>query len=158
MAAIQLRPRGIRYAIALYGAANTGKTTTLNLLIDKLVADFKGTVIVEKRFGEGAPDKKVDRCVAVRVFGKLVVVMTGGDWSDIVTFGFRFATEHNADILVSATRKRCDSSSKSAFVENVVSKGVPYEMTEKVYAAEPAQAAAQTERKADELANRIRLL
>lgn len=156
-AAIQLRPNGIRYAIALYGAANTGKTKTLNLLVEKLIADVKGSVIVEKVFGQDSPAAKADRCVAIRVFGKLVVVMTSGDMGDIVSFGFRFAAEHNADILVAATRKRSDSSSMSSFVDNVVTNGVPYDIIEKTWTPDPAQADIQATKQAAELVERIRL-
>ncbi|MBQ9726673.1 MAG: hypothetical protein IJV65_04115 [Kiritimatiellae bacterium] len=137
IAARQVRPNDIQFAIAFYGAAGTGKTTTLNILIDLLVAEAEKDGFMEDvRIWDGGSydeaTKTGDRCVAVRVFGKMVVVATFGDNGDFVASGIAFARSVGADILVIATRKRSDSSSWGEFWKEIAEKGIPYAEVEKI--------------------------
>lgn len=162
-AAKRVHPNSLQYAIALYGASNTGKTMTLNTLIDLLIAEAakagRGGIIAAENVSYNPDTKTGDRCVAIRVFGKLVVIVTFGDFGESVQKGIDFALRFNADILVAATRKRVDSSSWGAFFDSVVVKaGVPYGMIEKVWVEDPAMAQAQAEKQARELIGKIRLL
>lgn len=157
--AIQLRPNGIRYAIALYGAANTGKTKTLNILIDLLVEAAVGPnegLVVEVRCGYNPDTKTGDRRVVVRVFGKTVSVSTGGDDSQTVQAGIDFAKRHNADIYVAAVHKRSNSYGWSAFLENIEGNGIPHEDVKKGWSADPSQAHTLAMKEARDLFNRIK--
>ena len=159
----RVHPNSLQYAIALYGASNTGKTMTLNTLIDLLVTEAakagRGGIIAAENVSYNLDTKTGDRCVAIRVFGKLVVIVTFGDFGESVQKGIDFALRFNADILVAATRKRVDSSSWGAFFDSVVVKaGVPYGTVEKIWVENPAMAQAQAEKQARELIGQIRLL
>ena len=74
--------------IGLYGRKNSGKTTTLNLLIELLG-------------GKGKGDKPV---IIDNYRGKKIVITPGGDNKDIVKYNIRLFEDHKADILVTATR------------------------------------------------------
>lgn len=157
----QVRPNTIQHAIALYGASNTGKTTTLNILIDLLLDEAaksaKNGIVATDSGNYNMDTKAGDRCVAIRVFGKLVVVMTSGDIDAFVKKGIDFALRFNADIVVCATRKRTDSRAWSAFYEFVAKMGVSYEAIEKIWVQNPADAHVQAQKQAEDLFNRIRL-
>ena len=160
IAARQVKPNDIQFAIALYGAGGTGKTTTLNILIDLLVAESaKNGSIGDVREWDGSSydesTKTGDRCVAVRVFGKMVVVATFGDNGDFVASGIAFARSVGADILVIATRKRSDSSSWGAFWKEIGEKGIPYLEVEKIKVDE-ADSQVQAAKQAQELFEMIR--
>ncbi len=156
----QVKPNDIQFAIALYGAGGAGKTTTLNILIDLLVAEAaKNGSTGDVREWDGSSydesTKTGDRCVAVRVFGKMVVIATFGDNGDFVASGIAFARSVGADILVIATRKRSDSSSWGAFWREIAEKGIPYADVEKIKVNE-ADSQAQAAKQARELFEMIR--
>ncbi len=156
----QVHPAGIQKVFALYAASNSGKTMTLNRLIDLLAQEGNkeplGGMVAEER--QGYDGKAGDRCAAIRVFGKLVVVVTFGDSNEAIKSGIAFARRHNADILVSATRKRSDSGSWSAFwKEIVVNASLPYEAIEKKRSTNTDDAATIAEATARTLFERIRL-
>ena len=78
--------------IALYGDQNTGKTTTLKRLIERLGGMEKG-----------------DDPVAINDYnhtGKRIVVAPAGDDGEVVRKNVDFFKEEEADILVIATRER----------------------------------------------------
>ena len=157
----RVHPNTIQYAIALYGAANTGKTMTLNTLIDILVSESVqedgGGVVATENINYDSNTKTGDRHVAIRVFGKLIVVITGGDCGDAVQKGLEFAVRFNADILVAATRKRSDSYSWGAFFDSVVVEaGIPYDAIEKVFVQNHLKAQAQAKKQADEIVEFLR--
>lgn len=135
-AGLRLHPNRLQRAIVLYGAKGVGKTKTLNRLIDRLVAigssEANGGVLYEEVMREHTIQTLKDRCVLVRAFGKLVCVMTGGDNGVIVKKGIELAFRYNADILVSATRRKTNSDSWTAFWNNLVVHGIPYVAFEKV--------------------------
>lgn len=154
-------PNTIQRAIVLFGASNTGKTMTLNALIDLLAAEAtkpgQGEIVATDSGTYNPTTKTGDRCVAIRVFGKLVVVETAGDEAEAVQKGIDYAHRFNADIVVSATRKRSDSSSWSAFFDFVSKAGVYYEAVEKIWLNDATLAQSQAQKQAEELFVRIRL-
>ena len=78
--------------IALYGDQNTGKTTTLKCLIERLGGKEKG-----------------DDPVAINDYnhtGKRIVVAPAGDDGEVVRKNVDFFKEVKGDILVIATRER----------------------------------------------------
>ena len=162
-AAKRIQPNSLQYAIALYGAQDNGKTMTLNTLIDLLISEVAKAgcdgIIASTNISYNPDTKTGDRCVAIRVFEKLVAIVTFGDDGEAVQKGIDFALRFNADILVAATRKRSDSSSWHTFFDSVVVKtGVPYEAVKKVKVEDPTMAQAQAEKQARELVEKIRLL
>lgn len=78
----------IRKIIGLYGRKNSGKTTTLNLLIELLGERGKG-----------------DDPVTIENYrGKKIVISPGGDTKAIVQKNIKFFEDQKADIFVTATR------------------------------------------------------
>lgn len=77
--------------IALYGAADTGKTTTLN----KLIVWLGGRI-----------DTRIDNHELLEVFSHRVFVATDGDSGGAVEENFRRFEEMGADVLVLASRTR----------------------------------------------------
>lgn len=77
--------------IALYGAANTGKTTTLN----KLIVWLGGRI-----------DTRIDNHELLEVFNHKVFIATNGDFGSAVEENFRQFEEMGADVLVLASRTR----------------------------------------------------
>lgn len=74
--------------IGLYGRANSGKTTTLNLLIE-LLGDL----------GQG------DNPVTIDDYrGKKIVITPGGDETDVIKENIKSFKKAEGDILVTATR------------------------------------------------------
>lgn len=156
----QVKPNDIQFAIALYGAGGAGKTTTLNTLIDLLIAEAtkNGSPDAVRELDQGFYDKDSktgDRCVAVRVFGKVVVVATFGDKGEFVANGIAHARSVGADILVIATRKRSDSSSWGEFWKEIAEKGIPYAEVEKIKVDE-VDKQSQADKQAQELFELIR--
>ena len=155
-------PNSLQHAIALYGASNTGKTMTLNILIDLLDTEGKktsnGGLVATLEDNYNPTTKLGDRCVAIRVFGKLVVVATFGDDGTAVQRGIDFALRSNADMLVAATRKRSDSSSWETFAESVGGKAdIAIDAIEKIRVQDAADIQAQAQKQAEDLLSRIRL-
>ena len=85
--------------IALYGAANTGKTTTLN----KLIVWLGGRI--DTRINE-ATGKPKDNSELLDVLGKKVFIGTAGDDVLAVEENFRQVEAMKADILVLASRTK----------------------------------------------------
>ena len=83
--------------IALYGSSSKGKTTTLNKLIDllKIISDIS----------EIKQDSK-DSYAYFEIYNKKIVVCTKGDYGYILQENISFATEHDYDIFVTATRTK----------------------------------------------------
>lgn len=77
--------------IALYGAANTGKTTTLN----KLIVWLGGRI-----------NTKYENHELREVFNHKVFIATDGDNGRVVEENFRRFEEMGADVLVLASRTR----------------------------------------------------
>ena len=82
--------------IALYRRSETGKTSTLNLLIELLDKNKK---IEKERFKE-------DRRVSISYGSKKIAVTTWGDNGFELKENIKFFEEENCDILVTATRTR----------------------------------------------------
>ena len=155
----QIRHRSLQCAFALHGAKDTGKTTTLNILIDLLVDAAVGPtegLVVEVRCGYNPDTKTGDRRVVVRVFGKTVAISTGGDDSQSVQAGIDFAKLHNADIYVAAVHKRSNSYGWSVFLEHIEGHGIPHEDIKKGWSADSSQAQTLAMKTARDLFNRIK--
>jgi len=86
--------------IGLYGRKNSGKTTTLNLLIELL--------------GEKG---QRDNPVTINYRGRKIVITPGGDSADIVKQNIEFFEKQEADILVTAARNG-DKTGASQFLDN----------------------------------------
>ena len=82
--------------IALYRRSKTGKTSTLNLLIELLDKNKK---IEKERLKE-------DRRVSISYGSKKIAVTTWGDNGFELKENIKFFEEENCDILVTATRTR----------------------------------------------------
>ena len=111
--------------VALYAAQSKGKTSTLNALIDLIVAK-EGKVLFEE------PSGGQDRQVVLNYKGLIVGVCTGGDVGDIVDVNFKMFDDFRCDVAFCATRKRSDSSSWTQFWEHTGKRGVRYAVEEKV--------------------------
>jgi len=100
--------------IALYGKGDSGKTSTLNLLIDLIVSENKGIPMAIRAEEELRKD-----CRAVLSYkGKIIGVGTWGDSKDEVEKNCKFFKEKNCDIMFTATRTRgetCDTIKDFAF-------------------------------------------
>ena len=86
--------------IGFYGRLGSGKTTTLNLLIE---------LLGEK--GQG------DNPVTINYRGRKIVITPGGDSADIVKQNIEFFEKQEADILVTAARNG-DNTGASQFLDN----------------------------------------
>lgn len=86
--------------IGLYGRSNSGKTTTLNLLIE---------LLGEKGYG--------DVPVIINYRGKKIVITPGGDSDAIVEQNVNIFKKEGADILVTATRDG-DNTGSSTYLDN----------------------------------------
>ena len=82
--------------IVLYRSAETGKTSTLNLLIELLDKNKK---VEEERLIE-------DRRVSISYGSKKIAVTTWGDNGFELKENIKFFEKENCDILVTATRTR----------------------------------------------------
>ena len=82
--------------IALYRRSETGKTSTLNLLIELLDKNKK----IEKEC------LKEDRRVSISYGSKKIAVTTWGDNGFELKENIKFFEKENCDILVTATRTR----------------------------------------------------
>ena len=89
-------------AIILWGRANTGKTTTLNLVIQNLLS--LGATVEHDCTG----NRVVDRCLVVKYNGHRIAVCTDGDCESIVQRNFNDLKQVGAtyDIFVGASRSR----------------------------------------------------
>ena len=110
---------GIHLAVALYAAANRGKTTTLKLLIEEL-KNAGAKVLEQKPVWEGSPDV----LFSCKYRGKTIGVATGGDLADLIERAFEFFDTYNCDIIVCATRSRSDSYSWRSFSEKTGSRHI----------------------------------
>lgn len=146
----RLRGHRMSLAVALYAAAAKGKTPTLNLLIDRLLAT--GTLIAEEKI-VGTDDRRV----VLNHDGIIIGVGTGGDDHCEVGVNFDFFMKYGCDISFSATRKRGDSRSWTEFWSRTAMQGMRYEAVEKMYApsgATPAVEATVNARQVDDLINK----
>ena len=89
-------------AIILWGRANTGKTTTLNLVIQNLLS--LGATVEHDCTG----NRVADRCLVLKYNGHRIAVCTDGDCESIVQRSFNDLKLAGAtyDIFVGASRSR----------------------------------------------------
>ena len=122
----------LHLAVALYAAANRGKTTTLKLLIEELKAD--GAIVLDEI-------RTFDILFCCKYKGKTVGVATGGDYGQKVKENFDFFNKYNCDIAFCAVRSRSDSSSWKEFAKNTNVRRIHTLCIRKREAAEPEQSA-----------------
>ncbi len=84
--------------IGLYGRANVGKTSTLNLLIDLLKVQTTGCAM--------APPQALERKMIFTYKGFIIGIGTAGDTYEEVAANCDFFDANNCDIVFSATRTR----------------------------------------------------
>lgn len=93
----------LKRLIVLKGFSNSGKTTTLNAVYNKLKATFpQNTPIVDKVFksNNGSPD---DHLLVMRGnAGRLTAIHTAGDDANRVVRSFGIAEQRNCEVLVMA--------------------------------------------------------
>lgn len=98
-----------QFIIALRGAKNTGKSWTLNLLVDNLKrkvfeTSFQGGVLGEGTLPCNKETGTVDRWLCVAVYGFVVLVYTAGDNRHCIHAAFSLATAYCCDALILPTR------------------------------------------------------
>ena len=106
-----------KQAIALCGAANTGKTHTLKKLADWF-RDRDASIIAMKDMGNGRDELWAFVYQDVRIG-----IATGGDNQELLTAAFTFFAANACDIVYCATRYRADSSSWTEFQKECSSRG-----------------------------------
>lgn len=94
----------MKKVIVLRGVKNSGKTTTLNMVIDLLLH-------------RGLPEKEVPVCderIAIGYNGKMVVVATYGDGLGFINGNINFLEYYcrNVDVFITATWSRGDTVSR----------------------------------------------
>lgn len=89
-----------KIVITLFGKSHTGKTTTLNKVIDKLNVDYEVNNVREKPFS------LIDRLVTININGVMVGISTGGDHVGIIKRRLDDLLEKNCSIIVTATRTK----------------------------------------------------
>jgi len=94
----------VRKIIALYAAANRGKTTTLNKLIDLL--SIVSEYYESRRSNEG--------WTYFEIKGLKVVVCTPGDAKGEIKCNAKYATDYDCDIFVTATRTKGETTAEIA--------------------------------------------
>jgi len=98
----------MKKAYALYGKGGSGKTSTLNLLIDLLTIQSTGI-----SFPLHNEEKiKMDNTTIINYRGKIVGIGTRGDNKEEVEKNCRLFKDGNCDIIFTATRTRegsCDA-------------------------------------------------
>lgn len=82
--------------IALYGAANRGKTTTLNILIDLLA-------VVSEHYNI---EKNYDSKAVFVINSKTIGVCTPGDNQEEIKNNIEFFEENECEIIITATRTK----------------------------------------------------
>lgn len=90
-------------AIVLFGRANTGKTTTLNLLIDKLTSKYGATTLMSIPSANANNDK----AIAVKYNGLNIAIITEGDHANALDYYFGKIIE--CDIYICASRTKSSS-------------------------------------------------
>lgn len=106
-----------KQAIALCGAANTGKTHTLKKLADWF-RDRDANIIAMKDMGNGR-----DELWAFVYQDVCIGIATGGDNQELITAAFTFFAANACDIVYCSTRYRADSSSWTEFQKECSNRG-----------------------------------
>ena len=106
-----------KQAIALCGAANTGKTHVLKKL-SNWFRDRDAIIIAMKDMGNGR-----DELWAFGYQDVCIGIATGGDNQELITAAFTFFAANACDIVYCSTRYRADSSSWTEFQKECSSRG-----------------------------------
>lgn len=92
--------------IAIKGTKNTGKTTTIKNILQKLCS-MKGANLDEYHPAGG---DKCDFDAVLTINGKIVVIRSYGDGITYIRDGLKFANDKNADVLLIAWNSDLDNS------------------------------------------------
>lgn len=87
--------------VALYGRSDTGKSTALNLLIDKMIENNYRVVGETHITSEGS-----DRCCVLEYKNKKIGITTLGDSSSLLEKAFDFMVSENCDFYICATHTK----------------------------------------------------
>lgn len=101
--------------IALYGKANTGKTSTLNTVVERLKTLGARIIDTEKNDSNNA-----DRRYIIELDdGRRVCITTAGDYSETQDANYNFVKVHKPEIWVTASHEKDGSidSVKKSFQE-----------------------------------------
>ena len=109
-----LRSGQLQCVLVFRGSQGSGKSLTLNLLIDKLRRKATERIGSKAIIGEGSLDCNkdtgtVDRWLCVAIFGFRILVYTAGDDGEAVKAAISLANAYQCDVLVTASRTRSDS-------------------------------------------------
>lgn len=115
----------MKKAVGLYEKNDTGKTQTLNLLIDLLTVETSHCEMPQ-------PQKiGVNRKQYFSYKGFIVGVCTAGDNQSELISNCEFFKKYNCDFVFSATRKRSDSLSVIYYTDFTTKNGFDLEWVEK---------------------------
>lgn len=90
----------MQHIIALFGTGDTGKTTTLNHLIDFLNNNHSGFSLIHQN-----PIRRTENQVTFKHnSGRIVCIATIGDNEHEINKNLDYASQNNADILITASR------------------------------------------------------
>ena len=117
--------------VVFRGNQGSGKSLTLNLLIDKLRRKATERIGRQAILGEGSLDRNkhtgtVDRWLCAAIFGFKILVYTAGDDSDAVKAAFSLVNAYACDVLVIASRATEKAYSCKALLEELNRAATPY--------------------------------
>lgn len=111
----RINPVSVQKLIGFFGVANTGKTSTLKVLVNLMIGAGWKVIFPETDWDQDTGDVVV--VLDDPASGKRVIVNTGGDVDSVVRQGWDVCCKWRADIGVMASRKRDDSSSVQAIYD-----------------------------------------
>lgn len=114
-----------KLVIVLYGFYNSGKTTTLNILIQRLLETKDSSLLVEDRKNLRGEDRRV----LISYQDKKVYVATPGDVEKVTEESVKRFRENDYDILVTAARS--SGNTHAPIDKYVLDHGVQIERVEK---------------------------
>ncbi|MCM1511441.1 MAG: hypothetical protein NC116_12100 [Clostridium sp.] len=84
--------------IALYGHAQCGKTSCLNMVRELLRANSEGL--------SSNPPYSGDKCETFRYKGQIVCICPGGDTKELIASNFKYSISKNADVIITGSRSK----------------------------------------------------
>ena len=88
-------------ALVLWGRGNCGKTTTLKLLIDKLISSGANTLLKQPLHTNG-----IDCCAVLEQNVKKIAVITAGDDEESINQLLDIINNYDCDVYVCASRSK----------------------------------------------------
>ncbi|PKL28522.1 MAG: hypothetical protein CVV46_05980 [Spirochaetae bacterium HGW-Spirochaetae-2] len=91
----------MKMIVGLYGAGNSGKTTTLNLLIKLFQAKESGSVCI---YYDGNENNEIDCKAIFRYHNQIIGITTGGDYEATLKENCDFFRKYDCDVMFTATK------------------------------------------------------